>query len=130
MKMMDNDQSEEIAIREIPQNNCVVLEIRGEVDLQSCSQLEQVLRRWIEGGQRHLVLDMAGVPYVDSSALGVLVNSQRLVQDAQGRIYLARLTPFVERAFEITRLIRLFPMFDSVEEAVQFVDTREAEKAE
>ena len=65
------------------------------------------------------MLDLAGVPYLDSAALGVLVDAVRRARDNNGIIYLTNMTPFVQRAFEITRLIKIFQIYPSLPEALQ-----------
>ena len=106
----------EVQISETEQGIPLV-QIIGEIDLHTCPELRAALQGLIEAGKYHLVLDMGGVPYVDSAALGVLVDTQRRVKEKEGEIYLARITPFVLRAFEITRLIRIFRVAETVEEA-------------
>lgn len=118
-------QSLEIAVSraspEIP-----LLHLNGEVDLHSCPDLRATLQTLMEEGHRFIILEMADVPYLDSAALGVLVDAQRRAKDRDGELYLARVTPFVLRAFEITRLIRIFQIFSTVEEAVAAAENRPA----
>ncbi|MDX1932236.1 MAG: STAS domain-containing protein [Capsulimonadales bacterium] len=96
-----------------------LIRILGEIDLHTCPELRSTLQTLIEQGRFCLVLDMASVPYVDSAALGVLVDAQRRTREKGGEVFLARITSFVLRAFEITRLIRIFRVFESVNEAVE-----------
>jgi anti-sigma B factor antagonist len=96
-----------------------LVRVVGEVDLHTCPELRAALQRLTDEGQLRIVLDLAAVPYVDSAALGVLVDAQRRLREKDGEIYLARVAPFVMRAFEITRLIRIFQTRESVEEATE-----------
>ena len=97
----------------------VVVRVTGEVDLHTGPDLRTTLQRIADDGHHHIVVDMTRVPYVDSFALGVMVDTQRRLKERGGDLYLAHITPFVMRAFEITRLIRIFNVVHSVEEAVQ-----------
>jgi anti-sigma B factor antagonist len=96
-----------------------VVRVIGEVDLHTCPELRGALQRLTDEGRTRIVLDMAAVPYVDSAALGVLVDAQRRLKEKEGEIFLARVAPFVMRAFEITRLIRIFQARETVEDAVE-----------
>jgi anti-anti-sigma factor len=100
-----------------------VLRITGEVDLHTCPELRSALQRLTENEKKYIVLDMAAVPYVDSAALGVLVDAQRRVKEKEGEIFLAQVTPFVMRAFEITRLIRIFQTRDTLAAALELAKT-------
>ncbi len=106
-----------------------LVRIVGEIDLHTCPELRSALQALIEQGKYRQVLDMSGVPYVDSAALGVLVDTQRRVKEKGGEVYLARITSFVLRAFEITRLIRIFRVFETVEEATQTAEQDETAHA-
>jgi anti-sigma B factor antagonist len=103
--------------------------LTGEIDLHTCPELRATLQRLTEQGERYAILDMAEVPYLDSAALGVLVDAQRRAKDRDGELLLARVTPFVLRAFEITRLIRIFQVFPTVEEATAAVARQPGSKA-
>src|ERR687893_689612 len=83
-----------------------VLRIRGEIDLHTCPQLRATLLELMEAGKHDVVLDLAEVPYLDSAALGVLVDAVRRAREHGGGLHLVQVTPFVQRAFEITRLIK------------------------
>ena len=94
-----------------------IIHLRGEVDLHTCPELRATLQGLMDTGKNRMVLNLSEVPYLDSAALGVLVDTQRRLKERSGELYLAQVTPFVLRAFEITRLIRIFTIFPSADEA-------------
>ncbi|MBC8103988.1 MAG: STAS domain-containing protein [Cytophagales bacterium] len=95
-----------------------LVQLRGEIDLHTCPELRAALQRLMEEGKFRIVLNMSEVPYLDSAALGVLVDAVRRARENNGGLYLAQVMTFVRRAFEITRLIRIFPVYDTIDEAV------------
>ena len=92
--------------------------IKGEIDLHTCSILRDTLRELIEEGFYRIIINLAEVPYLDSAALGVLVDAVRRAREHEGIISLVSTTPFVRRAFEITRLVKIFQMYDDNEAAL------------
>jgi anti-sigma B factor antagonist len=106
-----------------------LVQLRGEIDLHTCPELRATLQQLMEAGQHTIVLNLAEVPYLDSAALGVLVDAVRRARENHGGIYLTHVTPFVRRAFEITRLIKIFQVHDSVEAAVAAIGARPSESA-
>lgn len=96
-----------------------VVNLRGEIDLHTCPELRSILQQMMEGGKHRIVLNLAEVPYLDSAALGVLVDAVRKARENGGGLYLVEVTPFVRRAFEITRLIKIFQVHETLEEALQ-----------
>jgi len=111
-------QGLEIIIEEQPAGGGVpVVHLKGEIDLHTCPELRAALQNLMEHGHFRIVLDLAQVPYLDSAALGVLVDAVRRARENGGGIYLVQVAPFVQRAFEITRLIKIFELHNSIEEA-------------
>lgn len=96
-----------------------VIHLKGEVDLHTCGDLRTTLQRLTESAQTKIVVDMSAVPYIDSAGLGVLVDAQRRARETSGELCLAGAAPFVVRALEITRLIRIFRTADTVDDAVK-----------
>lgn len=96
-----------------------IIQLRGEVDLHTCPELRTTLQELMDEGKHWIVLNLAEVPYLDSAALGVLVDTQRRLKERSGELLLSQVTPFVLRAFEITRLIRIFHIYHSTEEAAE-----------
>lgn len=95
-----------------------LVHLKGEIDLHTCSLLRDTLRELIEAGYYQIVINLAEVPYLDSAALGVLVDAVRRVREHEGGISLVSTTPFVRRAFEITRLVKIFQMFEDDDAAL------------
>ena len=107
----------EIDTQRLP-DQIALLHIKGEIDLHTCSILRDTLRELIEEGFYRIIINLAEVPYLDSAALGVLVDAVRRAREHEGIISLVSTTPFVRRAFEITRLVKIFQMYDDNEAAL------------
>lgn len=71
-------------------------------------------------GYRHLVIDLAGVPTLDSSCLGPLVQRLRLAQQVDGQLALCSVdSPALEEIFALTRFDKVFPIHKTRAEAVE-----------
>jgi anti-sigma B factor antagonist len=71
--------------------------------------------------QRHdprILIDFSKVEQMSSSALGALVKISQRIQEKSGQLRLACLAGHLREILEITRLITLFQLFDSVEAAL------------
>ena len=64
------------------------------------------------------VIDMAAVDFLDSSGLGVLVTLLKRLAEKGGRLRLAGLQKKVRVVFEITRMYKVFDIFETVDEAL------------
>jgi anti-sigma B factor antagonist len=98
----------------------VVASVRGEIDLHNSPELRgamlDVLLRPPE--PKKLILNLAGVPYMDSSAIAVLVEGLQKLRRVGGRIYLTNLQPRVKGLLEIARLDTIFMITKDEAEAL------------
>ncbi|MEU4555182.1 STAS domain-containing protein [Micromonospora violae] len=97
-----------------PGRGCTVLEVRGELDMATSPQLRDGLQRLVDGGDRHIVVDFAGVGFMDSSGLGTLVAMFKALRDVGGRLCLAAVQPAVRSVLAVTSVDRAIDVYDSV----------------
>lgn len=96
----------------------MVLEARGRITLgPETESLRGRLKNTAESGHRCIVLDLAGVDYIDSAGLGTLVAGATSVRRAGGELKLANLTSRVRDLMQITRLSTMFEVHDSLDKA-------------
>jgi anti-sigma B factor antagonist len=107
------------------EDNIPLMRLKGEIDLHTCAPFRDTLRELIDQKRYNIVIDLSEVPYLDSAALGVLVDAVRRVREFNGAIYLVAPTPFVRRAFDITRLIKIFHVCDTEAEALEHIRDQE-----
>lgn len=89
------------------QDDATVLSVSGEIDMQTATALRDRVVD-LDVGRGTLVLDLAGVGFVDSSGLGALLGIKKQQEAAGGRLVLSRLSPAVTRLIEITKMDRVF----------------------
>lgn len=101
----------------------------GELDLWSAPQLKRTLCDLLAAGRKRLVLDLEGVRFMDSTALGVLVAIERRLAGDE-RLALAQTGPEVLRIFELTGIAAGMRIFPSREAAISYVTLDQAESRE
>jgi len=100
-------------------DGATLLTLTGEIDLHSAPVLRDRLSDVFADGARTVVVDLTGVEFLDSSALGALVSAARELTDAGGALRLACPPPHVQKVFRITRLADVIPVFDDVPTAAR-----------
>lgn len=100
-----------------PGRGCTVVGVRGDLDMATAPQLRAGLQRLVDAGDRQVVLDMAAVEFMDSSALGALVVTFKALRDVGGRLCLAAVRPPVRSVLTITSVDRVIDLYDSVQVA-------------
>jgi anti-sigma B factor antagonist len=98
--------------------NVVVLELTERLTVETEASLRDAVRRQLDAGRTHLVLDLARVPYVDSCGLGTMVQAYVSAHRAGGSVKLSNITPRVRQLLTITRLLTIFEQYRSEPRAV------------
>ena len=112
-----------LEITEHAVGDVTVLDLNGRLVLTEAEEpLREHLEALIAHGRVKLVLDMTDVTYIDSAGLGMLVAKYVSARRRGGDIRLCHLTPRSMHVMEITRLSRVFGVFDSESEAVDSFD--------
>jgi anti-sigma B factor antagonist len=84
-----------------------VVHVSGDIDIATVDQLEQALTAALDDGATDLLVDLSGVPFLDSTGIGVIVTVERRLQDAEGRFALRGLQALPRRVLEIGGLLRV-----------------------
>ncbi|MYW05944.1 STAS domain-containing protein [Streptomyces sp. SID3343] len=83
--------------------------IVGELDIATAPRLRAQALALIEQGHRHLILDLGGVTFCDSSGFNALVGIFRCAKTADGTLVLAAVPDRLERLLDLTGLSTLLP---------------------
>lgn len=95
-----------------------VLSLEGRLDASSAREIKEKVGSLSQENRVNLVIDMGGVDFIDSSGLGSLVSSLRTVNKLGGDIKISALQDQVRSVFELTRLHRIFGIYDDSRAAV------------
>jgi anti-sigma B factor antagonist len=99
-----------------------VVSVGGEIDVYTAPKLREQLVDLVNAGQYHLVVDMEDVEFLDSTGLGVLVGGLKRVRAHDGSLRLVCTQERILKIFRITGLTKVFPIHDSVADAVAAKD--------
>lgn len=97
-----------------------VLTLSGRVTLgDESNQLRTKIKELLSAGKKRLVLDLGGVSYIDSAGLGTLVAAYTSARNDVGDIRLANITKKFGELLNITKLVTIFQVHDSVADALK-----------
>lgn len=97
-----------------PGRGCTVVRVSGELDMDTRPMLEDFLREVVDAGARRVVLDFAGVPFMDSSGLGLLVETLKRLGDTGGRLCLADAQESVRNVLVLSAVDMVLDVYDTV----------------
>jgi anti-sigma B factor antagonist len=86
-----------------------LVRVGGEIDCYTAPTLQQLLFDLIDAGERQIVVDLAGVSFMDSQGLAALVRSVLRLRPLDGKLVLRAPRPSVSKIVEITGLGHLLP---------------------
>lgn len=96
-----------------------VLDLKGRLVFD---EGDTMLRDWVnalaEQGRVNVLLNLRDVTYVDSCGIGILVAKYVSLRRKGGDLRFVNVTPKSRRLLEITKLMGIFRVFDSEEEAI------------
>ena len=105
------------SIRQV--GDAVIASVKGEIDLHNSPTVRQQILKFLEQHKpKKLILNLAEVPYMDSSAIAVLVEALQKIRKTGGKIYLTHLQPRVKGLLEIARLDTIFVIAADEDEAL------------
>jgi anti-sigma B factor antagonist len=107
-------------IEERTSGDVVVLDLKGKITLGEGDELlKDKVNSLVNQGHKKIVLNLAGVPYIDSAGLGEVVRTYTTVSRQGGALKLLNLTKRITDLLSITKLLTVFETFDSEGEAVR-----------
>ena len=101
-----------------PSEAVAVVDLEGEVDIYSAPRFKEILLQGIDEGAQRIIVDLAKVTFIDSTALGVLVSGAKRVRPQNGTLDIVCIDENITRIFEITGLDRIFGIYPTREEAL------------
>lgn len=99
--------------------NVVVVIVKEErLDAHNSENLKLELGRLFNEGKTSVVVDLKEVRFIDSSGLGALVSGFKNASSRQAELKLSSLQSQAKSMFELTRLHRVFDIYQTVDEAI------------
>jgi anti-sigma B factor antagonist len=93
-----------------------IVELRGEIDLESSPKARQVLLKVVDQGKPILV-ELSGVSYMDSSGIASLVEAYQKAKKKGAEFALVNVNPSVLRVLNLARLDKVFTFYENLESA-------------
>jgi anti-sigma B factor antagonist len=106
-------------IKEREAGDAAILDLDGNIIMGSGStQLRETIRRLIQEGKEKIILNLAGVKYIDSSGVGELVSSSVALNRAGGQLKLLNLPEKVEEVMALSSLLSIFEVYEDESKAL------------
>lgn len=108
-----------MTIKEKITENVAVLTLTGDLVSETDTiKLKDKIRSLVSDKMKSAVIDMSGIDYINSTGLGTLISVLTSMRNAGGDLRLARLGERVENLFVVTKLVKVFDTYETVQRAV------------
>ena len=108
-----------MTVSERSSGSVILLDVKGAMTLtDGADQLRDKVRSLLEQGHKHILIDLSGVPYMDSAGLGELVQSYATASKQGGHLKLLNTAKRIKDLLVITKLATVFELFDNEAAAV------------
>jgi anti-sigma B factor antagonist len=97
-----------------------VLSLKGKLlGYPETDELNDEIRGFLGSGTKKIVIDMGGVSWLSSMGVGALMRSFTTVTNNSGSLKLARMTDKARGLFTMTQLIKVFDIYETIDEAIE-----------
>jgi anti-sigma B factor antagonist len=104
----------------LEKENVIIIQMSGKiVGGPDSAEINKQVTKAIEEKKVNVIIDLSGVELMNSSGLGILIQSNQLLKQAGGKLKLASVTEKIQSLFVITKLNTVFDTYDSVDKAIE-----------
>ena len=100
-------------------DDVVICDIAGEINIDTVMQLKSLFKDILEKNHRKVLLNFDQVEYIDSLGIASLVELAKALSETEGVMFLSNLSPNIRPIFGITKLERIFHIYDTEVEALR-----------
>jgi len=105
-------------IQAITASDCAVLRMAGEMDVYTSPKLRKQIADLSENGTIHVIADLRGIDFLDSTGLGALVGGLKRLRLRQGSLMIVTSAGRILKLFQITGLTHAFALHSCVLDAI------------
>jgi anti-sigma B factor antagonist len=110
----------ELDVKERQAGDVTILDLSGEVRIGEGSiSLRDSIRNLADQNKKKVLLNLAGVKYMDSSGVGELIANYTTISRQGGHLKLLNLTDRIQNLLVITKLLTVFDSYDNEAEALK-----------
>jgi anti-anti-sigma factor len=98
-----------------------IVTLVGRLDTATSPRAEQALAPVLASAPKHVVFDLAGLEFISSAGLRVLLGARKTLTDAGSECLLMNMRPQIERVLEVIKSLPGMKMFASAREADEYL---------
>jgi anti-sigma B factor antagonist len=109
-----------LTIEQRQRGEVTILDLEGKLTLgEGAAAFRERVRSLLADGHKKVLVNLAGVSYVDSSGVGELVSAYATANRSEAKLKLSNLTQSVADLLQLTKLLTVFEVFEDTEAAIE-----------
>ena len=110
----------ELDVKERQAGDVTILDMSGDVRIgEGAISLRDSIRNLADQGKKNVLLNLAGVKYMDSTGVGELIANYTTIKRQGGQLKLLNLTDRIQNLLVITKLLTVFDSYDNEADALK-----------
>lgn len=98
----------------------VIAYLEGELDMHTAEYFKQAIENKLrDTGMEHLILNLQGVTFIDSSGLGAILGRYRRINQSGGKVLAVAPKESVAKLLEMSGIVKIIPLLSSDEMALK-----------
>ena len=110
--------TEPLSIRVEPRGDATVVQLTGWASMDVSAGLKDTLVNLVDAKRKQLILDLTDLEFISSVGLGGIIAAHIRCRHCDGTIKIVSPRPAIRELLSVTKLTKLFPIYDSVEKAL------------
>ncbi len=110
--------TEPFRIQVEPRGDATVVQLAGWASMDVSAGLKDTLINLVDVKRKQLILDLSALEFISSVGLGGIIAAHLRCRHCDGSIKLVSPQPAIRELLNVTKLTKLFPIYDSVESAI------------
>lgn len=109
----------EISVRKAgPGDSIAVIDIDGVVDSETVEEFESIIDGVLEGGCYNLVLDLAGMNYINTAGLSIIADTFKKAQQNKGALKILNATETIKELLDVVRFTKIIDLYEEEGDAL------------
>ncbi len=97
----------------------IIVKVSGRLDATTASDYERTCSEYLEAGDTKIIIDLNGLEYISSAGLRSILTIGKKIKALNGKYIFCNLQPMVADVFKISGFNAIFPVYNSLEDAVE-----------
>ena len=103
------------------QNNTIIIELAGEIDLGSSSRIYSLILQQCKQADIAVIINLENIVFMDSSGLQILLRLREKLDHYHQHILLVKPRPQIKKLFQLTAFDKMFHIFADQEQAFAYL---------